>query len=93
MLNSSLTFSRIAWRAHPTLSEHDLFDSVTTFKGKGFYRVDVLYRQVLVAEYFVVKGFPKESHWSILASECDFRSDHHFKTLAEAKRFCIEQSI
>jgi hypothetical protein len=80
-------------RTHVRVSPRELFDSVTTCKGKGFYRIEVLCRHALVAEYFVVKGFPKKNYWSVLTSENDFRSDNHFKSLSAAKEFCVEQSI
>ena len=80
-------------RTRLRVSPRDLFDSVTTCKGKGFYRIEVLCRHVLVAEYFVVKGFPKKHCWSVLTSESDFHSDNHFKSLAAAKDFCVERSI
>ncbi|MDX1928336.1 MAG: hypothetical protein SFV81_17545 [Pirellulaceae bacterium] len=79
-------------RNRPSVSARDFLDSVTTCKGKGFYRIEVLYRHVLVAEYFVAKGFPKKNHWSVLTSEHDFRSDNHFKSLTAAKEFCVELS-
>ncbi len=80
-------------RTRLSLSTREFFDSVTTCKGNGFYRIEVLCRHSFVAEYFVVKGFPKKNYWNVLTSENDFQSDSHFKSLTAAKDFCVEQSI
>lgn len=76
-----------------SLPTREFCDTVTTCEGKGYYRVEVLYRQVAVAEYFVVKGFPKPSYWCVFTSESDFDGECHFKTLTAAKDFCVEHSI
>jgi hypothetical protein len=93
-LNSGLTPDQPnRRRTYQRVSSRELLDSVTTFKNRGFYRIEVLRRQVCVAEYYIVKGFPKPSYWSVLTSDSDFHSDHHFKSLTAAKHFCIEQSV
>lgn len=72
---------------------HEFFDSVTTCEGKGHYKIEVLRRQMKVAEYFVVKGFPKPSYWFVFSGQSEFHCDRHFKTLTAAKDFCVAHSM
>jgi len=68
-----------------------LLDSITTSVSSGFYRIQVLNRNSLVAEYFVVKGYPKRTYWCVLSSNNRLETHYLFKTLREAREFCVHQ--
>ncbi len=64
-------------------------DSVTEFLAAGFYRVKVLSRNLPVAEYFVVKGYPMKSYWCVLSSHNHLETHLLFKTLSDARDYCV----
>ncbi len=64
-------------------------DSVTECIGCGFYRVEVLDHGRNIAEYFVVKGYPKKTYWCVLSSTNRLETHYLFKTLREAREFCV----
>jgi len=74
-------------------SSLDFKDSVTIFLRKGSYRVLILNRHVVIAEFFIVKGYPKKRHWSIRSDENGLQAEGHFKTLHAAVTFCLAVSV
>lgn len=64
-------------------------DSVTNYIAAGFYRIEVLDHGQSIAEYFVVKGYPKKTYWCVLSSSNRLETHHLFKTLRDARDFCV----
>jgi hypothetical protein len=66
-------------------------DAKTTKICSGFYRLEVLRYCEIVAEFFVVKGYPKKSSWSVLTNENHLQTHQQFKRLCDAKAFCTHR--
>ncbi|MDX1928318.1 MAG: hypothetical protein SFV81_17455 [Pirellulaceae bacterium] len=67
-------------------------DVKTTKICSGFYRLEVLRYCRIVAEYFVVKGYPKKSSWGVLTNENHLQTHQQFKRLGDAKAFCTRRT-
>lgn len=65
-------------------------DSVTTCLAAGFHRIDIIYTNQKVAEFYVVKGYPMKSFWSVLSAENHLQTHELFRTLHEAREFCMQ---
>jgi hypothetical protein len=70
-----------------------LTDSRTECLSKGFHRVQVLRCCVVVAEFYVLRGFPKKSQWCLLSATSRLQSQLLFPTLNEAREHGIQLTI
>lgn len=75
-----------------TAANNLLVDSVTIFLSAGFYRMHVLYRGRSIAENYIVKGYPTKSRWCVLSSDNRLQTHVLFKTLREARDFCLQST-